>query len=219
MTNSRGVRWFFFVMGMLFLTAVVARLFQPSDGLKLALLAWQQLLFVLGGVFGSSRRYFQPIKVKAAVKALACGFGIYVLNILVGALVFVAAAHFLGKDAVQELMRGDRAGVEMLVRNTQPHIAYGAVILLLIGAPLGEELFFRGLLVDLLRDRVGTIRAVFLGALLFALLHFYTLQFVPVLISGVILGLLFVRAKNIFFPVIAHATVNTLALAALLMSS
>jgi membrane protease YdiL (CAAX protease family) len=124
----------------------------------------------------------------------------------------------LGKDAVQELMRGDRAGVEMLVRNTQPHIAYGAVILLLIGAPLGEELFFRGLLVDLLRDRVGTIRAVFLGALLFALLHFYILQFVPVLISGVILGLLFVRSKNIFFPVIAHATVNTLALAALLMS-
>ena len=104
------------------------------------------------------------------------------------------------------------------MRNTQPHIAYGAVILLLIGAPLGEELFFRGLLVDLLRDRVGTIRAVFLGALLFALLHFYILQFVPVLISGVILGLLFVRSKNIFFPVIAHATVNTLALAALLMS-
>ncbi|HPT84051.1 MAG TPA: CPBP family intramembrane metalloprotease, partial [Limnochordia bacterium] len=90
------------------------------------------------------------------------------------------------------------------------------MLLLLVGAPLGEELFFRGLLVSLLRERLRAAPAVLLAALLFALLHFYTLQFVPVLVSGVLLGLLYVRTGSIIVPIAAHFAVNALALMALL---
>jgi len=218
MENTKAAFWFFVVMGLVLLTGLAAALMEPSADVRLALLAWQQLLFIVGGFLGSKREHYQSISLRRLVQGLVCGVGLYFLNILVGALTFAAFAQFLGSGAVRELLLRDRAPVEMLITSEKPFVAWGAVLLLLVGAPLGEELFFRGLLVSLLRSRLGALQAVLLAGLLFALMHFYLLQFVPVLVSGIVLGLLFVRSDSIYVPIAAHLTVTALALLALLSS-
>lgn len=215
---NRRAFWFFLVMGTLFLTAVVARLLDPGEEMRLALLVWQQSLFIIGAIFGARREIFGPVRLKTLVQGLLCGVGLYLVVTISGALTFAVARHFLGNQVVQELIFSDRAGVESLLISGKPLVVLGVMLLTVLGAPLSEELFFRGLLVDLLNERLGPKRAVFLAALLFAALHFYVLQFLPVLLAGILLGIIFLRSENIFLPIIAHAVVNGLTLLIWLLS-
>lgn len=208
------VLWAFLVLGTVLITGLVARTFIPTDAVKVALLAWQQLVFVVGGVLGARREIFKPLRLRVFAWGLLSGVGLYMVNTALGAMTLGVVRQFLDHGTVQNLILRERAGVETLLTSSKPLVVTGAIILLIFGAPLGEELFFRGLLVDLWKERLGTKKAVFLGALIFAGLHFYVLQFVPVLVSGIILGLLFTRSKNILIPVMAHSVVNGLILLA-----
>lgn len=49
MENSRGWLCFFLVMALVFATGAAAWFIKPTEGVRLALLAWQQLLFVAEG--------------------------------------------------------------------------------------------------------------------------------------------------------------------------
>lgn len=214
----RRAFWFFLVMGVLFFTALVARVLIPSEDVRLVLLIWQQLLFVVGGILGSRKEVFGPLNLGTVAWGLVCGLALYVVNTLLGSLTYVIARNILGNQVVQDLILSDRAGVESLLTSNKPLIVSGVMLLLVVGAPLSEELFFRGLLADLLSERVGPRRAVLIAALLFTVLHFYVLQFIPVLFAGIILGILFVRTENIFISIIAHAVVNAVTLLAWLLA-
>lgn len=218
MVKSKGAFWFFLVMGLVLLTAVAARVLPMGQGVRIALLAWQQFLFILGGFLGSRREIFKPLSGSILRQGFAAGLGLFLIQTVAGALTVWAAGRLVGAEAVQQLVFRDRAGVEMLVTSKEPLVVLATVLLLLVGAPVGEELFFRGLLVVLLRDRHGAYGAILLSTLLFTALHFYVLQFIPVFISGVLLGLLFIRSENIVLPILAHSTVNGLSLLILLSS-
>jgi membrane protease YdiL (CAAX protease family) len=93
---------------------------------------------------------------------------------------------------------------------------------LVIGAPVCEEIFFRGLTLSVLRDRLGkatpVVRAVLsiLGsALLFALAHFEPLQFLGLLAVGCVLAGLMWWTRRLGASIVAHATFNLVALVAL----
>lgn len=209
---NRRAMWFFISLGILFLTALLASVVIPTPGVRLAFLAWQQLVFIIGGILGSRREIFGPLPLKTVAYGLVCGLGLYLSNIITGAITVGIAGRILGNELVQELILSERAGVESLLTVNKPLIVSGVMLLLVVGAPLGEELFFRGLLVDLLNERFGAKRAIFFAALLFAALHFYVLQFIPVLLAGIILGILFIRSENIYISIIAHAVANGLTL-------
>ncbi len=90
---------------------------------------------------------------------------------------------------------------------------------LVIGAPVCEEIFFRGLTLAVLRDRlsgwVPWLRALvsILGsALLFALAHFEPLQFLGLLAVGCVLAGLMWRTGRLGTSIVAHATFNLVAL-------
>lgn len=157
------------------------------------------------GVFRSPNR-------KEATYGVVGGLGLYVVNIVLGVLSVWIALRFLDPDLVQNLILRERAGANVLLTSNEPLIVLGTMLLLTVGAPLGEELFFRGLLVDLWRETLGARAAILLGAVLFAFLHFYVLQFIPVLISGIVLGILFVRFENVVVPIFADSVVNSLVL-------
>lgn len=214
---GKGTAWFLGIMALLLVTGWVASHLTPSEEVRLALVAWQQFLFALGGICGGGVQLLKPVGPKRMVQGALWGVALYLANTLLSALIFALAAQFWG-EAARELFLQDRAAVQMLVTSKKPFIAWGSMLMLILGAPLGEELFFRGLMVSLLKERTGAKAAVLLSALLFALLHFYTLQFLPVLVSGIILGHLFVRSGSILVPFAAHCVVNSLALVALLAS-
>lgn len=88
-------------------------------------------------------------------------------------------------------------------------------LVLAIGAPLVEELFFRGLLLRAVANRFGTGWGVAGSSVLFALVHFEALQFPALLIFGIVLGVLAVRTGRLGPGIAAHAAFNLVAIVAL----
>lgn len=94
------------------------------------------------------------------------------------------------------------------------HTTLAAIALLLflaVGAPIVEELFFRGLLLRSLLGRTPTPVAIVLSAVLFALAHFEAVQFAGLALFGVVLALLAWRTGRLAPGIGAHAAFNAVA--------
>ena len=113
------------------------------------------------------------------------------------------------------LVAHDRAGSEPpTVLGTQPKGIDGwavVVVLAVVGAPLVEELLFRGLIQGAFSRRIGAVPALFVTALIFAGVHTVNEgPIAPLLIfpSAVVLGWLRYRTGRLAAGMVAHATFN-----------
>lgn len=89
------------------------------------------------------------------------------------------------------------------------------ILALVVVAPVGEEMLFRGLLQGTL-ERGGDInKAVFSTALIFTFIHFNPWWVVEILVVGVLLGVLAWRSNSILPCIVMHAVTNGLSLAAI----
>jgi len=98
-------------------------------------------------------------------------------------------------------------------------------VLVCVGSPIVEELFFRGLL---LRALLGSFRelgprarpaiSVVVTALVFALVHFEALQFLGLAGFGVVLGLLAWRTGRLGPSIVAHMAFNTVTIVAIVVA-
>lgn len=94
------------------------------------------------------------------------------------------------------------------------HTSIPVVVLLLflaVGAPLVEELFFRGLLLRSLADWFNPVIGIVGSGLLFGLAHFEKLQFAGLALFGMILGVVAWRLKRLGPTIAAHMTFNAVA--------
>jgi uncharacterized protein len=89
------------------------------------------------------------------------------------------------------------------------------ILFLVIGAPLVEELFFRGLLLTSLLARFVPPIAIPLSAVLFGLAHFQPLQFAGLTLFGLVLGFLAWRTGRLGPSFGAHMAFNAAAVATL----
>lgn len=81
-------------------------------------------------------------------------------------------------------------------------------VLVVIGAPIAEELFFRGLVLGSLEKRFGTGWAVLGSSVFFGATHFQALQFAALTAAGAIFALLVVRTGRLGPAIIAHMAFN-----------
>jgi membrane protease YdiL (CAAX protease family) len=90
------------------------------------------------------------------------------------------------------------------------HGAALAVVLvfLAVGAPVVEELFFRGLLQRALQQRIGPVGAIAGSSVVFGLAHFEALQLPALIAFGVVLGTLAYRTSRLGPGLFAHAAFN-----------
>ena len=88
-------------------------------------------------------------------------------------------------------------------------------VVLVVGAPVVEELFFRGLLQRSLERRFGPGWAVAGSALAFGVTHYQPLQLLGLVAFGVVLGVLTWRSGRLGPAVVAHATFNAATVAVL----
>jgi membrane protease YdiL (CAAX protease family) len=132
------------------------------------------------------------------------------LQILLGVLVVV----LLGPDAAPEA-----GGLPPEVVEGPP---WSLILAAVVVAPVAEELYFRGFLLQGLWRSFGPRWAIGISAVVFGLFHFggARLQAVLPMISatliGVVLGYLFVRTRNLAVTVLAHALVNGVAVSLVL---
>jgi uncharacterized protein len=87
---------------------------------------------------------------------------------------------------------------------------FSQIFLLVLVAPLTEELLFRGMILRGLLARYGPGVAVVLTALLFALIHLNPWQILPAFFLGVVFGWFYLRTGSVLLCVIAHAINNGL---------
>ena len=98
----------------------------------------------------------------------------------------------------------------------KPESLFGGFLLffaVVILAPLGEEIIFRGFLQQILEKQwQDTTRAVLFTALLFSLIHMNPYWFFQIYILGVFLGFLAWKTNSIIAPLILHGLNNFIAL-------
>ncbi|MBI2709200.1 MAG: CPBP family intramembrane metalloprotease [Actinobacteria bacterium] len=103
-------------------------------------------------------------------------------------------------------------------RATSPVGVVLLVLIVVIGAPLIEELFFRGLLLRALQRRLGVAWAVAVSGLVFGLTHFEVLQFPALAAFGAVLAIVTVRAGRLGPAIVGHLVFNLVTVVSLLTS-
>lgn len=83
-------------------------------------------------------------------------------------------------------------------------------LVVVIAAPVAEELYFRGMIYPVLRARIGVDAAVLVSALFFSALHFSLFGLAPIAISGALLAYLYQRTGSLVTPIVAHSTWNAM---------
>lgn len=117
------------------------------------------------------------------------------------------------------LSDADRADLEAPARDLTDK-AHGAGILILalvvvVAAPLAEEVFFRGMLLRTLLRRLGAWPAMIVSALLFGLSHLQPLQFPALAAFGLVLAVLVRRSGRLGPAIWAHVGFNATTVLAL----
>ncbi len=76
-------------------------------------------------------------------------------------------------------------------------------------ASLAEEIGFRGIIFNRMREDIPVMAAVFLQAVFFGFIHFNVLQSSYAFILGLLIGFLYLWTGSIWGPIIAHFTFNS----------
>lgn len=87
------------------------------------------------------------------------------------------------------------------------------VAVIVVGAPLVEELVYRGLLQGAARRRLNDVLAVVLVAGFFALVHFRPVEYPGLFAFGLVLGVCALATDRIGMSILAHLSFNATALA------
>jgi len=145
--------------------------------------------------------------------ALGAGFCLAVLPLVfccerVGCLLIEALGGTVSvQDIVQEILDEDSATALGL-----------ALIFVLVGAPLFEEMLFRGFLFHALRRALGVWPSALLSAAIFTAIHGNLYATLPLFVLGVALALLYERNGSLLAPMAAHATFNAVNVGTILLT-
>lgn len=142
------------------------------------------------------------------------------ITLLIDLLSSQALRLLLGGSAFQQLSEWERQTVslEALLESLPSGLmAVGFLLVVAVAAPVGEELFFRGFVFNALRHRVRLRHAVWVSAVLFALMHVSLRSFVPILVIGAALAWLYTRTGSIWSSVVMHGTFNLLSATAAIL--
>ena len=105
------------------------------------------------------------------------------------------------KEITMLLVRADSIGALLL-----------NILVLAIAPAIAEEFLFRGVIQNLLADRLKNKHvAIWIAAALFSLFHFQFYGFIPRLLFGALFGYLLMWSKSIWYPVLCHALNNSIA--------
>ena len=109
----------------------------------------------------------------------------------------------VSEEARQTTDQGQGAGLLLLA------------LFIVIGAPIVEELFFRGLLQRAVDRRYGPRWAVAVSSIAFGITHFQPVQLLGLVAFGVVLAVLAQRARRLGPALVAHVAFNATSVVAL----
>ena len=102
--------------------------------------------------------------------------------------------------------------VEVEGLDFSPFFFFGFILFFIVQS-FSEEIIFRGFLIPMIQYRLGTMTALIISSLLFFAVHLGNpnaslLGMINLICGGVLMGLLFLKYKNIWMPTGFHASWN-----------
>jgi membrane protease YdiL (CAAX protease family) len=204
-------------VGLYFLAGIGIGYFIQEVNLQAALLISVSNFLVLGGslyLFGVRRNklswksigLFPPKDLgRQAMIGVALAVGILPLR-MIGGAIGLLIEQVINGEIFSLTMRENLFSVGM-------DTWYGVLVMLLgigILAPIGEELFFRGLLFDFFKKKLGLNWGIALSSLAFGLAHFDSLAVVlSSLIMGVVMAIAVERTRSIWISIFMHIVTNS----------
>jgi membrane protease YdiL (CAAX protease family) len=180
------------------------------------------LFFVGGTVFAAQHYWRIPTRVLVHLTIRPADLVIGSVVGVVGQLVVVPVLYLPFELHNPSLAKAISKPAQSLIGIGRGEGLVVVAFVVLIGAPIAEELFFRGLVLRTLADRLSSqapvVRAVLSvggSGLLFALAHFEPLQFAGLLVVGCAFGALVWITGRLGTSIVAHASFNLVALVAL----
>ncbi len=85
------------------------------------------------------------------------------------------------------------------------------ILLFIMGsilAPLGEEIYFRGMAYPVFKEKWGVAVGLIVSGMFFSLLHFDILRFFPLMLGGIGLAYIYEKTGSLFSSMIAHGLWN-----------
>ncbi len=196
-----------------FLLYFIVFILKPTTNVQvLGITALQQVWLIIGSLVALNNTSILNWKIGEMVTGIVVGFFVFASNITVNFIIITTLNQVFGYNQVTYWLLQEQKGVRLLLEGGSTSTYWVVALLLVIGAPLGEELFFRGAFLGFLTEVTSSKWALFISALCFALVHSYVIQFIPVFLSGLIFGLVFMKRKNILSPLVAHITANLISL-------
>jgi membrane protease YdiL (CAAX protease family) len=147
-------------------------------------------------------------------RQIGLGLGLGVLLLIVaqgaGAGIESLAQHYLSRgtwEALTQMTKAADAGALF----QKIHGNWLKLLFVLggaVAAPIGEEVFFRGFLYNVLKRRLNVTAGIVLSGLCFALIHFNPLGVIVIFPMGMALAYVYERTKSLWVTIIMHAVNN-----------
>lgn len=126
------------------------------------------------------------------------GVGVFFLVTIMMALIISFFPQPPQLQPLAELIMNARSWRELLL----------PLLLVGVGAPLSEELYFRGFVYPVLRSRVGVNLGIIITACFFAALHLDPVRFLPLALGGAFLTYFREKTESLYPSIIAHSVWN-----------
>lgn len=222
---KRGIKTFFIIMAFVLINVLIDALtgaavpsliailmtgdpINSIDYLAYGLLAGQLVKFTILVFYIEKRnyraldkRYIQRGKLAEPIKLVGIGLGTVGFGLTLTNIIMKVFENTELLKAAQDLMENAFNGVGILV----------IFIVAVVGAPIVEELLFRGVLFEEIRNECSLKMTIFLTALVFGIYHFNIIQTPNTFFMGLVLAYVYYKTGTIKAPIIIHATNNILA--------
>ncbi len=185
----------------------------------------QSAVFVGGCVYVVRARYGLPLR---ALGYDTARWSAQLLTGLFVAVLVIPAVHYVvqpaslyllgllvGHDRARWLAEREEATnpiLQALPPLSDPARVVGFALLVAVLVPVAEETFFRGFVYPPLRRHYGVRGAAWLSAAFFAAVHLQVVNFLPILLLGVVLAVVYERTGSLLPAVVIHGANNLAAL-------
>jgi len=147
----------------------------------------------------------------ARVVGLALGAMLLVLPVAWGLMQLSAAVLRLAAETLSQpaLAPVVQQSVQTLQKAAAPGQKIFFACITVVGAPVVEEVFFRGILYPTVKQNGFPRLALWGTSLFFALAHNNAMTFAPLTLLALVLVWLYERTDNLLAPIITHSAFNT----------
>ena len=180
-----------------------------------------QLLGFIGGFFAFLKITSQSFKGVIKVSTPTIKQSLFILVILVACIPIIQVLGYYNaflKDiipnnsfVIQEI-KDDLFMSDFFAAKNIPLLLIKIIGFAVLPA-IGEELVFRGVLLSKIKDVSNNEHyAVIVSGVLFAAIHTQPAKLLPMIFLGIVLGYIYTRTKNIFYPMLFHFSFNTVSI-------